>query len=567
MVTDADPTVPVPVPVPVFLYKTSQLSPMPDGTPATRLAVPWVHEKESSENEYSYSASTFAAAPWAFGGFPESVRTFLVQQRLTHLSTVFEGQSIVALALELASSSQSSFSKYLERLGVAKVGDRQRFMGALRRTTQCLGSAAAALVDPSLQQRLTGQVGDNLFAFVSTFPRSESSAVASAAADAISIAGVVGAISSDASAVEALRARLHAQHLSWLSEAQIDLLRVLSVFLLVCILESGLKPHGAIAEIDAPWRRVSEAFGLLPLASATAPWHSQTLCSRLSGSGGALVILSPPRKHLWQNLPPALGVLPAVMGRELRDDEIDAVQLAARRTLTRGEIGILHSNAHAWHRALDNGYEWLLILEDDAKFGPGAIDPACTLAHLVARLPSLVDAASAHEPDWQLLVLSPVNTPYCFFRGTPSECIPHVLGNRQTIRQPTLLSPPEPRGTIRMPPCWQRCPPTYHAFAWVYRRPLMSALLESWSAMDPPPDPLDIWVWEVLAKHEMLGKALCVERPLIDRGNLFSVKDSQDDPAFLQRLYHERGYGTGAPKLHPARPPYPPPNALGAETD
>ena len=59
------------------------------------------------------------------------------------------------------------------------------------------------------------------------------------------------------------------------------------------------------------------------------------------------MILSPPRKHLWQNLPPALGVLPAVMGRELRDEKIDEVQLAARRTLTRGEIGILHSNAHA----------------------------------------------------------------------------------------------------------------------------------------------------------------------------------------------------------------------------
>ena len=40
----------------------------------------------------------------------------------------------------------------------------------------------------------------------------------------------------------------------------------------------------------------------------------------------------------------------------------------------------------------------------------------------------------------------------------------------------------------------------------------------------------------------MLGKAVCVDRPLIDRGAMGSVKDAQDDPQELQKIYRSRGH-------------------------
>ena len=71
----------------------------------------------------------------------------------------------------------------------------------------------------------------------------------------------------------------------------------------------------------------------------------------------------------------------------------------------------------------------------------------------------------------------------------------------------------------------------------------MQLLVDAFDALDPPPDPLDIWVWEVLARAGVLEGALCVDRPLVDRQSMTSVEDSQDDPTFLNRVYAERGYG------------------------
>ena len=45
----------------------------------------------------------------------------------------------------------------------------------------------------------------------------------------------------------------------------------------------------------------------------------------------------------------------------------------------------------------------------------------------LARLPALVEAATAHMPDWQILVLSPVNTPYDFYAGKPPLLTPPLL--------------------------------------------------------------------------------------------------------------------------------------------
>ena len=65
---------------------------------------------------------------------------------------------------------------------------------------------------------------------------------------------------------------------------------------------------------------------------------------------------------------------------------------------------------------------------------------------------------------------------------------------------------------------------------------------------EPPLEPLDIWVWEVAAANGMLSQAICLDKPLIQgsagsAGHIKSVKDEQDDPRFLTRVYNERGYG------------------------
>ena len=55
-------------------------------------------------------------------------------------------------------------------------------------------------------------------------------------------------------------------------------------------------------------------------------------------------------------------------------------------------------------------------------------------------------------------------------------------------------------------------------------------------------------MWEIAAEHGVLGKVICPPRPLINHGaNLRSVKDQQDDPDFLSKVYGARGYGVAAP--------------------
>ena len=71
----------------------------------------------------------------------------------------------------------------------------------------------------------------------------------------------------------------------------------------------------------------------------------------------------------------------------------------------------------------------------------------------------------------------------------------------------------------------------------------METLVKDFQARDPPLEPLDIWVWEVAAARGMLGKTVCVNKPLIDRAAMASVKEQQDDQNFLNKVYAERGYG------------------------
>ena len=49
------------------------------------------------------------------------------------------------------------------------------------------------------------------------------------------------------------------------------------------------------------------------------------------------------------------------------------------------------------------------------------------------RLSALIDAATRHSPDWQLLVLTPVNEPWDFFTNTPNFCMPHLLERPRSV--------------------------------------------------------------------------------------------------------------------------------------
>ena len=66
--------------------------------------------------------------------------------------------------------------------------------------------------------------------------------------------------------------------------------------------------------------------------------------------------------------------------------------------------------------------------------------------------------------------------------------------------------------TIEATAAWYRCPPTFHAFGWIYRRDLLRACVSASEALSPPLNPLDVWVWEVMAQHGMIDEAIAPAR-------------------------------------------------------
>ena len=119
--------------------------------------------------------------------------------------------------------------------------------------------------------------------------------------------------------------------------------------------------------------------------------------SRDVGKGGAQLILAPSRAHLWPFVPSTLRKQPAVMGGDLPAAERRAINGWARRPMSAGEVGILRSNAACWQHAIDCGWEWSLVLEDDAKVGlPGKA------LQLLALLPELVASAKQQDGEWQV---------------------------------------------------------------------------------------------------------------------------------------------------------------------
>ena len=292
--------------------------------------------------------------------------------------------------------------------------------------------------------------------------------------------------SSDASSLslganfqEALKGSLPQSTFGWLTAAQTKRL---------CRLAERFNTHGVSGFIDNDDRRLCEGVELLSMSE-----HGQQQSSALAG-GGAQLILSPARAKLWPLLPSSLRIVDAVMGVAMPKPHLDALQARARRPLQPGEVGILMSYQAAWSHAVERGWEWSLVLEDDATVQlPGSV------AQLLALLPSLVEAATCADPDWQLLVLSPYG-------------LENFYGVMEPARIPSLHGanlPKWARTPLRLGDSgWRRVGPTFHAFGWVYRAPLMRKLLDGMRVCSPPLNPLDVWVWEVMAANDMLGCAL-----------------------------------------------------------
>lgn len=261
------------------------------------------------------------------------------------------------------------------------------------------------------------------------------------------------------------------------------------------------RADGLAGRLDAPLtadeKRFCEGIGLLT-PDRDAAWHRGGL-----HSGGAQLIMSPSRRHLWPHVPLSLRLVGAVMGAKMSPHDLRDMQSWARRDMSPGEIGIVLSNGRAWEHAVSAGWDWTLVLEDDAA-AANALKGG--LSQLLALLPELIDSAKAQDAEWQLLALSPVGLEP--FYGL---CRPQDIPSLYHGSVPAGLRKPQALGDSG----WMRIGPTFHAFGWVYRRPLMVSLLSSLRRHQPLLNPLDVYVWEVMATHNLLGHALAPLRPLI----------------------------------------------------
>ncbi|KAL1519969.1 hypothetical protein AB1Y20_023454 [Prymnesium parvum] len=387
----------------------------------------------------------------------------------------------------------------------------------------------------------------------------------------------------------------------------------------------------------------------------------------LEDNGGAVLILSPGRRHLWPKPPRALHVVDAVMGACLPSTAVTDLNKHARQELTRGELGILKSNRRAWQYALDKKWDWALVLEDDAVFeGISSKISSSATAEFLTRLPAIVRAATSASPDWQLLVLTPINQPWDFFASLDGSLVPDLISHGGKMRSPLAVAPGQPRygqhtmrrggsassarsaalglytdakgsaarrrlregtgsesevlveaidcngavewsargeichGSLHVDPTpyssamlgavrtdaiewsngsvwrrcdlsvpigsvdglhvtsiswedatcsWYHCPPTFHAFGWIYRKDLIKDCVGAFDARAPPLNPLDVWIWEVMATRGKLAQALAPAKPLVNSlgvGNTAScpsVKEQQDRPDTLHRIHARRGHG------------------------
>lgn len=57
--------------------------------------------------------------------------------------------------------------------------------------------------------------------------------------------------------------------------------------------------------------------------------------------------------------------------------------------------------------------------------------------------------------------------------------------------------------------------------------PLVEKLINAFDRHSPPLNPLGIWVWEVMAENDMLGKALAPSSHLVTDRSIQSIKQRQ----------------------------------------
>ena len=134
----------------------------------------------------------------------------------------------------------------------------------------------------------------------------------------------------------------------------------------------------------------------------------------------------------------------------------------------------------------------------------------------------LTPSSSSHPPPLQLLALTPHGLEPFYELCEPTH-IPSLIGEAA----PAWARRPKRLGDSG----WMRIGPSFHAFGWIYRKPLMQRLVASMEMCSPPLNPLDVWVWEVMAENGMLGRALATNTPLVMTndmpGGVGSVRESQ----------------------------------------
>ena len=272
-----------------------------------------------------------------------------------------------------------------------------------------------------------------------------------------------------------------------------------------------------VEDLDHYERRFCEGIELLATGTHTAPWHTKPL-----GAGGAQLILSKARQNKWAFIPVTLRVQPAIMGGEMDPSELAAIRNWSRRPMGPGEVGILKSNEACWRYALDQGWEWTLVLEDDAR-----VELSGGALQLLALLPEIVASGKSMDKDWQLLALTPYGLEP-FYDLCEADHVPNLIGNAAPAwaRKPKRLGDGYGGDSG-----WKRIGPTFHAFGWIYRDTLMQKLIDAFDQQRPPLNPLDVWVWEVMAEHLVLDKALATNVPLVTTndmpGGAGSLRESQ----------------------------------------
>ena len=141
------------------------------------------------------------------------------------------------------------------------------------------------------------------------------------------------------------------------------------------------------------------------------------------------------------------------------------------------------------------------MLEDDCR-----VELAGGPLQLLALLQELVASAAEQEPEWQLLLLTPHGLEP--FDLCQPDHIPNLIGDAC----PAWARKPKRLGDSG----WKRVGPTLPRF-WLGLPSVTheQAVRRDGGTKAPPLNPLDVWVWEVMAANEMLGKALATRVPLV----------------------------------------------------